>query len=112
VRSGNPPIDQSIDLNALPGSRPLLITGDTCCAANGDPPASVRIELRDAAGNFLGYVGGCMAQSSTGGGKVVSATAMALQKIPENAARARVTITTSGDSRNSADTHLYIFNSR
>jgi prepilin-type N-terminal cleavage/methylation domain-containing protein len=112
VRNGQPDMDTSIDLRALPGSRPLFITGDTCCSSSSDAVSAIRLELYDAAGAFLGYAGGCTGQSSDGDGKVVSATPIAMQKIPENAARLRVTVTASGEKSNSADTNVYIYNSR
>lgn len=105
-------IDASIDLNALPGPRPLLLTGDSCCVSRSNTRSVIRLELYDAAGQFLGYAGGCASQSSEGDGRVASASPTALQQLPENAARLRVSIDIGGERRNNADATITILNSR
>ncbi|NVE00140.1 shufflon system plasmid conjugative transfer pilus tip adhesin PilV [Massilia sp. BJB1822] len=112
LRAGNPRIETSVDLQALPGSRPLFIAGDTCCSSYSDASSIVRIEFLNAGNTFLGYAGGCIAQSADGDGKVVSSTPIPLQKIPENAVKLKVTLETLGDRSNSADTRIRVFNSR
>ncbi|UTY59682.1 shufflon system plasmid conjugative transfer pilus tip adhesin PilV [Massilia sp. erpn] len=105
-------IDTSIDLSALPGARPLFITGDSCCVSRSNSRSVIRLELYDAAGKFLGYAGGCASQSAEGEGRVASAAGIALQQLPENAARLRVVLDISGEKRNNADTYIIILNSR
>ncbi|RJF92788.1 shufflon system plasmid conjugative transfer pilus tip adhesin PilV [Noviherbaspirillum saxi] len=105
-------IDMMIDLTALPGSRPLYITGDPCCVSLDDNQSVIRIEYYDAVGTFLGYAGGCAAQSEAAMGQVSSATPMATLKIPENATRVRLYMHAVGHAGNMTEGTLTIFNSR
>lgn len=82
--------DFRVDLAAMPGPRPLYLTGYTYCDSHGSVRAWLAVEIMDAADRRLGYSGGCGAASTNGEGRVLNKGMIALQKIPENAARIRV----------------------
>lgn len=75
-----------LDLTPLPGSRPLYVTGYTYCNSSSSTRAWAVVEPYDAAGNRLGYSGGCGARSSTGQGRVMTKGVIALSKLPDNTA--------------------------
>ncbi|SFV05811.1 shufflon system plasmid conjugative transfer pilus tip adhesin PilV [Pseudoduganella namucuonensis] len=82
-------VDTYIDLTALPGPRPLYLTGYAFCHATGYPRAYAYVNMLDAANN--GYIaGGCMSRPDNGGAGVLNKGSFGLQEIPENVTRLRL----------------------
>ena len=76
-------MDTYIDLTALPGPRPLYITGYALCHATGFPRAYAYVNMHDPAGpGFM--VGGCMSRPDDFGNGVLNSGRFGLQEIPEN----------------------------
>ncbi|MTV41731.1 shufflon system plasmid conjugative transfer pilus tip adhesin PilV [Duganella radicis] len=74
-----------IDLAALPGTRPLYLTGYSTCHATGPDRAQVSVDMQDANGVSLAYAGGCLSQlDNSNGTGVQNLGDIGVQKIPEN----------------------------
>lgn len=104
----------TVDLTALPGTRPLLMTASSSCVASfGSGHASVAIEMQDASGATLGYQGRCDINTLRPRDTASTQSNVSLIKLPENAATLRIsmlggTVTGYGDG---ADLQLVLFNS-
>jgi hypothetical protein len=76
-------VDTYVDLTALPGPRPLYITGYALCHATGFPRAYAYVNMHDPSGpGFI--VGGCMSRPDDFGNGVLNTGKFGLQEIPEN----------------------------
>ena len=100
-----------IDLASLPGPRPLFITGYAICKSTGDVRAHVIVEPFDAAGNRLGYAGGCGAASSENEGDVLAKGMVPLAQLPDNAATVQIFMEPGGLGPDYAQLDLFIKNS-
>lgn len=100
-----------IDLTTLPGTRPLYVTGYSYCNSNVGVRALVLMRVHDAAGNVLGYNGGCGAKTTTGQGVVLTKDVIGLQKIPENAATLHIRYETGSDPADYVRVYFLILNS-
>lgn len=101
----------AVDLTTLPGPRPLYITGYSYCNSSSGVRAWTVVESFDAAGNRLGYSGGCGARSSDTLGVVMTKGVVPLAKLPENAARIRVYMEPGALAGDYAQLDLYVKNS-
>jgi hypothetical protein len=79
--------DVVVDLAALPGARPLYLTGYSTCHATGPARAMVSVDMIDDAGATVAYAGGCMSQLDAPGNGFQNLGDIGLQKIPENITR-------------------------
>ncbi|SFV05818.1 shufflon system plasmid conjugative transfer pilus tip adhesin PilV [Pseudoduganella namucuonensis] len=79
--------DLTIDLAALPGARPLYVTGYSTCHATASAKAQVSVNMLDTSGAAIAYVGGCLSQLDSAGTGVQNLGDIGLQKIPENITR-------------------------
>jgi prepilin-type N-terminal cleavage/methylation domain-containing protein len=108
--TNGPTSEVLIDVTALPGSRPLFLTGYGYCFSHSNARTFVSIELRDASWNLLGYAGGCAAESSPGAGLVMTKGFVPLQKLPSNTYWVRA-LTQNGSGSDWVNIHLTITNS-
>lgn len=101
----------AVDLTTLPGPRPLYITGYSYCNSTSSARAWTVVEPFDAAGNRLGYAGGCGAISSDLLGTVMTKGVLPLAKLPENATHLRVFMDPGALVGDYAQLDLYVKNS-
>jgi len=103
--------DFFIDISSLPGPRPLYLTGYAICNNTGIRRAWAVVEPFDAAGNRLGYSGGCGARSSPNDGRVTVKGMVPLTKLPANAALLRVYMEPGGRGEDYSFLQIYVKNS-
>jgi len=103
--------DFFIDISSLPGPRPLYLTGYAICNNTGIHRAWAVVEPFDAAGNRLGYSGGCGARSSPNDGRVTVKGMVPLTKLPANAALLRVYMEPGGRGEDYSFLQIYVKNS-
>lgn len=98
-------------LAALPGTRPLYVTGYAHCYSAGNIRTFVAVELLDAANNIVGYAGGCGFRSESGTWGELSKGLIALQKIPENVTSIRTYVDVGTHPLNQGFLRLVVANS-
>jgi len=81
-KSAPPPLN----LSSIPGPRPLYISGYSYCFSQDSARIVVIVEAYDAAGNFVGDIGGCGIQSNTNAGLLTVKGVLPFQVLPNNAA--------------------------
>ncbi|WP_211474765.1 shufflon system plasmid conjugative transfer pilus tip adhesin PilV [Collimonas humicola] len=84
--SSTGPYTASIPLADLRGNGPLYVTGHSWCRSDKATRMVVSVKTFDAAGNELGFVGGCGQQGNQDSGLTVSKGFIGLQLLPANAA--------------------------
>jgi prepilin-type N-terminal cleavage/methylation domain-containing protein len=103
--------DFHISLAAIPGPRPLYLTGVTHCNSNGPARAMIAVEVFDALNRRLAYAGGCGVTSQTDG-RVLTKAFIGLQKVPANAASLRIYAEPGSVAGDLSDLRLMLQNSR
>ncbi len=86
------PRSLTIDLAALPGPRPLYLSGYYTCHATDSAPALASVDMLDASGATIAYAGGCLSQLDQAGTGVQNLGYISLQKIPENVAYVQLSL--------------------
>ncbi|WP_158590539.1 shufflon system plasmid conjugative transfer pilus tip adhesin PilV [Noviherbaspirillum cavernae] len=106
-----PKRDFVISLAAMPGPRPLYLTGYAHCRSMTSVRTFSGVEVRDAADEVLSYAGGCAVNSYGSSGGLQTKGYISLQKIPENATHLRVLMEPGADAQDHSLLTIVVFNS-
>ncbi|MTV41730.1 shufflon system plasmid conjugative transfer pilus tip adhesin PilV [Duganella radicis] len=80
-------VDLWIDVTALPGPRPLYLTGYALCHATGFPRAYAYVNMVDDVAGPGFIAGGCMSRPDNPGASALGKGVFGLQEIPDNVTR-------------------------